>query len=180
MKIGEAWQTYSGQLEDLWEQKRTLLKQQKDLTGIAEKKSEYDMVTVQLTEVNEQYDVVHDFTEKLFQIKTGLHNAAVAKQQGETLSKATEDASKCIEIARRIASGGKVPAEDVKKLMEYNPQMYMQALNARAMNKHKSNKEYESLWEEEDSGTKSQNMDVDAEIDGMELPIDVPEETSQE
>ena len=172
MKIGEAWQTYSNRLDDLWNQKRELLKQQKDLSGVADKVLEYDTVTIELTEVNEQYDAVHDFTEYLFLMKTELHNAAVAEQQGEVLSKAVKDVSKCMEIARRIASGGKVPAEDVKKLMEYNAQLYMQAMNAAVMNKHKSNKEYESLWEEEDNDTISEDMN--AEIDGMELPIEVP------
>lgn len=175
MKIGEAWQTYSVRLEELWKQKRALLKEQKELSGVADKKSEYDTVTIELTEVNEQYDAVHNFTEYLFQMKTELHNAAVAQQQGETLSEAAKDVSKCLEIARRIAAGGKVPAEDVKKLMEYNSQLYMQAMNAAAMNKHKSNKVYESLWEKEDNAANNKDVDVDAEIDGMDLSIEVPE-----
>lgn len=178
MKIGEAWQTYSVQNNDLWEQKRTLMKQQKNLTGVSGKESELDTVTIELANVDEKYNAVHGFMENLLQMKTEHHNAAVSEQQGEAWAKAAEDASKCMEIARRIASGGKVPPADAEKLMKFNPQMYMQALNAAAMNEHKSHKEYESMWEDEE-GNENQNIDVDAEIDNMECSIEAPVVTSE-
>lgn len=173
MKIGEATQTYSDRINELWERKRALLKQQNELSNDPDKKEELDSVTLELQDVDSKYDVVADFMEKLIATKTGLHNAEVAKQQGDAWAEATEDASKCMEIARRIAEGGKVPAKDAEKLMKFNPQMYMQALNAAAMNKNKSNKEYDSLWEDEDSPT--ENTDIDADIDNMELSIDPPD-----
>ena len=178
MKIGEAWQTYSAQVNDLWERKRALLKQQKGLHGAAGKEAEYDTVTIRLSEIDERYQETQNFMNMLLEMKTALHNEAVAKQQGEALSKEAENVSKCIETARRIASGGKVPEEDVKRLMEYNPQMYIQALNAAVMNEYKSRKEYDSLWEEED-GAKEYH-DVDAEIDEMTLNMEVPETVPEE
>lgn len=173
MKIGEATQTYSEQINNLWERKKELVKQQKELSNDPDKKTELDTVTIELQDVDNQYDAVADFMEKLMNAKTGMHNAEVAKQQGDAWAEAAEDVSKCMEIARRIAEGGKVPAKDAKKLMEFNPQMYMQALNAAAMNKNKSNKEYDSLWGDDD--VPDENTDIDSEIDNMELSVDPPD-----
>ena len=68
--------------------------------------------------------------EKLMQMQSVLHNAGVAKQQGEAMEEAAEDMGKIFTIFRRIANGDIVPPQDEKKLMEYSMEMYQMAKTA--------------------------------------------------
>lgn len=63
-----------------------------------------------------------------------------------------DDMAKMMEIARRIAQGGKVPPLDEKKLMEYSSEMYQMAKQAAMMSQNKEHKQYESLFEDEENG----------------------------
>ena len=76
-------------------------------------------------------------------------NAAVAEQQGEAMGKAAEDESKMLEIARRIAKGGIVPAKDEKALAEYNIDLYQMSKQAGAM--AKEHEKYKKALTEENS-----------------------------
>lgn len=175
MKIGEAYKTYSSQIHNLWDRKIELSKRQKELSKSKEKKEELEGVTLELSSVNKDYNSVHEFMEQLSELKMSLENAAAQKQQGEAGAEAVDDLAKYIETARRIASGAKVPSSDVKKLMEYSPEMYMSAMNAAAMNKVKSHKEYDSLWDDEENGQENNIENIDTQIDEKELSIDTPE-----
>lgn len=57
-------------------------------------------------------------------MEVGIANSEVAKQQGDAMEEAAEDMAKCLEIARRISRGDKVPAQDEKKLMDFNMEIY--------------------------------------------------------
>ncbi|MCI8327886.1 MAG: hypothetical protein HFI37_08980 [Lachnospiraceae bacterium] len=85
--------------------------------------------------------------EQAFAQHTLWHNLTVAQQQAETLQKAADDALKMMEIARRIAQGGKVPAKDEQKLMQHDPDLYMMAKTS-AMTA-KEHKKYDSLFQDE-------------------------------
>lgn len=166
MKIGEAWQKYSAQLDSLRYQKSILSQKQKELEDKPDKQGEYDTLACQLEEISKQYDAVHEFMGQLSERKMNLYNIEAAKRQSEAEKDASEEMLKCLEIYRRIASGGKVPASDEKKLMEYSSEMYMMAKNAAMMAK-RSGKEYDSLWDDEEET--EQEMDIDEQIDEMEL-----------
>lgn len=76
----------------------------------------------------------------------------------------------------RIMHGDKVPAKDEKKLMEFDPKLYMMAKNAAAMLEIQKRKEHKSLWEDEEekeqvSATEEAN-NTEAFADGPEV-VDV-------
>lgn len=99
------------------------------------------------------------------------HELGVAKQQGEALKKSAMEAAKAMEIARRIAKGGKVPPEDERKLMEFSPEMYAMAKSAGAMaTRHKK---YESLYDEEDDGNKDTIEGTKSSLVSYETQMDV-------
>ena len=87
--------------------------------------------------------------ESIIERETAIHNAEVAKQQGNALSKAAEEMGKMLEIYRRIASGGQVPPENEQRLMEYNHELYMAAKTA-AMLQEGDGEKYDSLFEDEE------------------------------
>lgn len=184
MKIGDAAKIYSAQLKDFWEQKRTLAKQKKDLeekmkaSPEAKDKFADEAATLELTyhKVSDQYDVYHDFMEKLREQQTAYFNAEVSKQQGEAMKEYAEDLGKIMEVARRISHGDKVPGSDEKKLMEYSMEMYMAAKNLGAAMKHEKRKEYESLWDDEEE--KPQNPDPEEVANNAEFSGDLPEVVS--
>ena len=84
--------------------------------------------------------------------------------------------AKCLEIARRISRGDHVPAQDEKKLMDFNMDIYKMAKEMAAVNMDKDAKEWESLWGEEeekeyeDPFEASQNAETNVEMpEGMEV-----------
>ena len=84
--------------------------------------------------------------------------------------------NKIMLVARRIMHGDKVPAKDEKKLMEFDPKLYMMAKNAAAMLEIRKRKEHKSLWEDEEekeqvSATEEAN-NTEAFADGPEV-VDV-------
>lgn len=85
-------------------------------------------------------------------------NMDVAKQQGETYKKMAEDQAKAMEIARRIAKGGKVPGTDEKKLMEFNPAMYAMAKSAEIM--AKTHKQYDTIYKDDEKTGETNNSDT--------------------
>ncbi|MFR4781922.1 MAG: hypothetical protein ACLUAR_02850 [Pilosibacter sp.] len=62
-----------------------------------------------------QYNEAQGVMESIIERETAIHNAEVAKQQGNALSKAAEEMGKMLEIYHRIASGGQVPPEDEQR-----------------------------------------------------------------
>lgn len=181
MKIGEARRIYSAQLQKYWHQRQSLVKQKKALEEKSNASSNgkelfsQEAATLELSyhAVTEKYEEYQDFMEKVMDIHTGLYNVEVSKQQSEAMSEEAQDVAKIMEVARRIARGGKVPAADEKKLMEYNMEMYLSAKNIAMMNKLKKKEEYDSLWEDEkDTG---ENPDPEAVADNAELSISAPQ-----
>ncbi len=181
MKIVEARKIYSAQMEKYWDQKMSLAKKKKAL----EEKSKNDpnskdqflkeAATLELSynTVSEKCEEYHNFLEQVMEIRSGLYNAEIGRQQGDVMAEQAKDMAKIVEVARRIAKGGKVPPADEKKLMEYSMVMYMSAKNAAMMNEMKEKKQYDSLWEEEKSS--GMNPDPNEIADNAEITIDAPE-----
>ena len=181
MKIGEARQIYSAQMDEYWEQKLSLAKQKKELeeksnvisNGKELFSEESASLELSYNAVSEKYEEYHDFMEQIMTMHTGLFNVEVSKQQSETVSETVRDIAKIMEVARRISKGGKVPAKDEQKLMEYSMEMYMSAKNMAMMNKLKKKEKYESLWDEEKNTGENPNPNDIA--NNAEISLDAPE-----
>ena len=174
MKIGEARQYYIKQRNLLYEQKRALDQKLKD-----EQQSmtteERGVILELSNHVTNAYERTGNYLADLAAITAGLQNTQITKQQGDGMSESTKDMAKCLEIARRISHGDKVPAKDEQKLMEYSLELYLSSKNAAAMNKMKSHKEYESLWEDEDGPTDFAHTNQNETVEDMESPIAEPD-----
>lgn len=181
MKIVEARKVYSAQMDKYWNQKMSLAKKKKALEekikNDPNSKDQFleEAVTLELSynAVSEKCEEYHNFMEQVMEIRSGLYNAEIGKQQGDVMAEHARDMAKIMEVARRISKGGKVPPADEKKLMEYSMVMYMSAKNAAMMKEMKEKKQYDSLWEEEKSS--GMNPDPNEIADNAELTIDAPE-----
>ncbi|MDE5717030.1 MAG: hypothetical protein K2I53_05325, partial [Lachnospiraceae bacterium] len=79
-----------------------------------------------------------------------IFSSMEAAQQGAAWKKYGEEMAKCLEIARRISRGDRVPAQDEKKLMDFNMDIYKMAKEMAAINMEGKHKEWDSLWAEEE------------------------------
>lgn len=198
MKIGEAQKAYRQQLGLLRGQKSDFVKQREEnrkKMEEARKKSEEQGVTFELSdaylqrekELQEKIDELsgqiknnEKTLDELIEQEVGIFNSIVAEQQGDAMKEYGEEMAKCLEIARRISRGDRVPAQDEKKLMDFNMEIYQMAKEMAAMNMDKKHKEWDSLWgdeeekEYEDPFEASQNAETSVEMpEGMETTADV-------
>lgn len=168
MKIGDAQKAYRQQLSLLRGQKRDYVNQQKEhreKMEEARKKSEAQGVTFEFSEaylerekeLQEKIDELSGLIKKdektlddLIEQEVGIFNSMVAEQQGDAWKEYGEEMAKCLEIARRISRGDRVPAQDEKKLMDFNMDIYKMAKEMAAMNMEGKHKEWDSLWGEEE------------------------------
>lgn len=195
MKIKEARQAYTAQLEVLRNRQRKLLKAREENDAQLKYSSQEEVwnggsgVVLELSEeyrkrsqeLQEQIDKVKEQIEEhiklrdqVIELETGIANAESAKQQGEAMKEYGEEVAKCLEIARRIANGDKVPASDEKKLMDFNMEIYQTAKQMAAMNMDKKHKEYESLWEEEEDGKEEQTDPLETAGE-TEVTVEIPD-----
>ena len=203
MTIKEARKAYTAQLDVLRNRQRKLLKEQEENdrkfqysskeeawnggSGVViELSEEYRKRAQELQEkidqVKEQIEEHVKLRDEVIGMEVGIANAEVAKQQGEAMQEYGEEVAKCLEIARRIANGDKVPASDEKKLMDFNMEVYIAAKNMAVMNADKEHKEYDSMWGEEEEKGENPNpheMAGDTQI-SVELPDIGPEEETTE
>ncbi len=168
MKIGEAQKAYRQQLSLLRGQKSDFVRQREEnrkKMEEARKKSGEQGVTFELSEAylereKELQEKIDELSEQiknnektlddLIEQEVGIFNSVVAEQQGDAMREYGEEMAKCLEIARRISRGDHVPAQDEKKLMEFNMEIYQMAKEMAAMNMEGKHKEWDSLWGEEE------------------------------
>ncbi len=197
MKIKEARQAYTAQLDILRKRQKELLKEKEaheaqafgaagnvslggDGSGggvVFEISEEYRKRAQELQDkldsVKEQIEEHVKLRDQVIEMEVGIANAEVAKQQGEAMQDYGEEMAKCIEIARRIANGDRVPPQDEKKLMDFNMEVYMAAKNMAAMNMDKKHKDYDSLWDDEEE--KGENPDPMEMAADSEINVEIPE-----
>ena len=194
MKIAEARRAYATQLSVQRGQRAQLLKQKEKLeqekanrlsvssetsgNGVSLELS--DEYLQRFTELQERIDTLTDQIKKnekslddVIEMEVGIANSEVAKQQGDAMEEAAKDMAKCLEIARRISRGDKVPARDEQKLMEFNMEIYQMAKNMATMNMNKKHKEWESLWDDEEE--KQEYADPMETAADTEMNIAMPE-----
>jgi len=193
VKIGEAQKAYRQQLSLLRGQKKDYVNQQEENRKKMEKaqeKSEQLGVKFELSEeylarekeLQGQIDALsgqikknEKVLEDLADQEMGIFNSVASKQQADAMKEYGEEMAKCLEIARRISRGDKVPAQDEKKLMEFNMDIYKMAKNMAAINMNRKHEEWDSLWGEEeekeyeDPREVSENAEANVELpEGME------------
>lgn len=123
--------------------------------------------------VKEQIEERIKLRDEVIEMEVGIANAEAAKQQGEAMKDYGEEMAKCLEIARRIGNGDRVPAQDEKKLMDFNMELYMAAKNMAMMNVDKKHKDHDSLWEDEEE--KTENPDPMEMAADTEINVDIPD-----
>ena len=191
MKIGEAQKAYRQQLSLLRGQRSNYVKQQEENRRKMEKaqeKSEQLGVTFELSEeylarekelqgqidalsgqIKKNEKVLADLTDQ----EVGIANSVVAKQQSEAMKEYGEEMAKCLEIARRISRGDRVPAQDEKKLMEFNMDIYKMAKNMAAINMNQEHEDWDSLWGDEEE--KKEYEDPLEVAENTETNVEMPE-----
>lgn len=174
MKIRDAKQLYTTQLNALRDKKQSLtnLLKEQEKSGQAIPSVDRLELTRELSEVDADYQAVQSVMEGILTKESLIHDTEAAKQQAEAAAKWGEEISKIMEIVRRISSGAKVPPQDEKKLMDYSFELYMAAKTA-ALAAQENDKEYDSLWdEEEDSG---ETQDAHEIAENAEISVPSPE-----
>jgi len=190
MKIGEAQKLYRQQLSFLRGQRSDFVKQQKEnreKMEEARKKSEEQGVTFELSEtyLEREKELQEKIDELSGQIKgnektlddlieqeVGIFNSVASKQQADAMKEYGEDMAKCLEIARRISRGDRVPAQDEKKLMDFNMEIYQMAKEMAALNRDKEHKDWDSLWGDEEEKTYEDPQEVS---ENAETDVGMPE-----
>ena len=192
MKIGEAQKAYRQQLSLLRGQRSNYVKQREENRRKMEKaqeKSELLGVTFELSEeylarekeLQGQIDALSGQIKKHEKVRAdltdqemGIANSVVAKQQGEAMKEYGEEMAKCLEIARRISRGDRVPAQDEKKLMEFNMDIYKMAKNMAAINMNQKHEDWDSLWGDEEE--KKEYEDPLEVAENAEANVEMPED----
>lgn len=178
MKIGDASRIYSEQMSRLRDKRSELLEKKKALENGEIEMSDEEVAALRksLDRVEMQSERAFEFMEGFNSQKTLMHNAEASKRTGDAMAEKAENDAKCIEIARRIARGDKVPPKDEQKLLEFNSDMYQMAKIMAAMVKNEKPKEHDSLWDDEDENEQpGQSVD---EVDNMECGMTMPPEVS--
>ena len=130
MKIGAARQMYNVQALGFQGKRKELVGLKKQLEGVSGKEKELEGVMVSLSDLDQREEKTRALLQEIEEYAQRQESFLKDKDQAEAQVEAMLEQGKCIEVARRIASGAKVPMEDHIKLMEVNPKLYMQAMNA--------------------------------------------------
>lgn len=168
MKIGEAQKAYREQLSLLRGQRSDYVKQREENRKKMEeaaKNSASSGVTLELStqylerekelqekieELSKQIKKDEKGLDALVEQEVGIINSEVSKQQADAMQEYGENMAKCLEIARRLSRGDKVPLQDEKKLMDFNMEIYQMAKNMAALHMNEKHKEWDSLWAEDE------------------------------
>ena len=180
MKIIEAQKIYLANRSALVEQKKTLTSQRDkakkmaELTGDSAYSDEAASLELTLKETEDKFLKNQDILDNLAEQHCNVANAEVNRQISDPETGLAAEYGKILEVARRIATDGKVPYKDEKKLMEYSDKLYQAAKSAAMLLKlrEKDRKKYDSLWEDDD---KKENPDPDEIADNTEASGDFPE-----
>lgn len=180
MKIGEASRLYSAKLSELNEQRKALLEKKKALED-----GKIEMTDDEVRALGKAIDRVEinranasKNMEGINAQKTFLQEAENSKRAGEAAAKQAENYSKCIEVARRIARGDKLPLKDEQKLLEFSSKMYQMAKNMAAVAQQSEKvKKHKSLWKDEDENGQPEKS-VEEVVDNMECGVSLSPDIS--
>ena len=182
MRLIEAQQAYRAQRQELIDQRKELLNRQKTLErkmnatpGGRELFAE-EAATLELS-INankEKFEENVKVLDSLAEQEAAVWNAEVCRQQSDAMSDYAIDMAKIMEVARRISNGGRVPATDEQKLMDYSMELYMSAKNMAMLKELEEKREkYDSLWDDEDE--EQAEYDPQGKAENSEVDIALPE-----
>lgn len=173
MKIGEATKIYSAKLRDINDQRNALYEKKKALEQgkIEMTDDEVKALSKAIDRIELKRDNASKAMEGINTQKTFLQEAESSKRAGEAAAKQAENYSKCLEVARRIARGDKVPLKDEQKLLEFSSEMYQMAKNmASVAQQNEKVKKHKSLWKDEDENQQPEKS-VEEVVDNMECGV---------
>lgn len=178
MKIGEArtayytqYQKFSRAASEVYKQKEEAEKNAR-LYPTLKEQYEQEAATLELNfqKLDEKSKEYLDFQSEIIELENGYFNMLNSQYMAEDKAKASEDELKCIETARRLMKGDRVPPQDEEKLMMYNYKLYMAAKQMGIL--AKEHEEDDSLWEDEEEG--EERMDPMEYADSQEAPMGGP------
>lgn len=182
MRLIEAQQAYRTQRQELIDQRRELLNRQKTLErkmnatadGRVLFADEAATLELSINANKEKFEENLKVLDSLAEQEAAIWNAEVCRQQSDAMSDYAIDMAKIMEVARRISNGGKVPARDEQKLMEYSMELYMSAKNMATLKELEEKREkYDSLWDDEDE--EQTEYDPRGKAENSEVDIALPE-----
>jgi predicted unusual protein kinase regulating ubiquinone biosynthesis (AarF/ABC1/UbiB family) len=191
MKLGDALHQYRCNRQKLVDRTRSLVKKKK----AAEKKFEAtgdvtfadEAATLQLSiEANEEnFKKNQEVLDNLTMQYTAEWNAEVARQQSDPETGYAAELGKIMTTVARMCAGDKVPLSDEQKVREYDSELYMKAKMAQSMMAamKKKQKEYDSLWNEDEEEKNKYDPEAaaeNAEFAGVLPDIEVGEAESAE
>lgn len=191
MKLGDALHQYRCNRQKLVDRTRSLVKKKK----AAEKKFEAtgdvtfadEAATLQLSiEANEEnFKKNQEVLDNLTMQYTAEWNAEVARQQSDPETGYAAELGKIMTTVARMCAGDKVPLSDEQKVREYDSELYMKAKMAQSMMAamKKKQKEYDSLWNEDEEEKNKYDPEAaaeNAEFAGILPDIEVGEAESAE
>lgn len=183
MKLMEAQRAYRAQRQELIDQRRELQNRQKALerkmnaTAGGQELYAEEAATLELSisTNREKFEENLEVLDRLAEQEAAVWNAEVCRQQADVMSDYAIDMAKIMEVARRISTGGKVPATDEQKLMDYSMELYMSAKNLAMLKElEEKRKKYDSLWEDEDG--EEAEYDPQGRAENSEVDIALPED----
>ena len=141
MKIEDARVRYNVQIKTYYSKQKELYAQKQKLeekiktteNGAEVYKDESAILELQYSAVDEKRQEYQDYMDKLMEQWRMISDKIASKQQSDAMADQAKEMNKIMLVARRIMHGDKVPAKDEKKLMEFDPKLYMMAKNAAAM-----------------------------------------------
>lgn len=179
MKLKDAMPIYQRYRQQLVDQTRSLVKQRDAAKAKFEATNDQtwsdEDATLQLSiektqeEFNKNQEVLDGLTEQ-WCLAANAENAK-ALADPETGMAATM--AKIMTTVARMCAGDKVPYADEKKLMEYDSDLYGKAKQAQMMMAamKEKQKEYDSLWDDEEGG----EYDSEGVADNTEAQGELPE-----
>lgn len=179
MKLKDAMPIYQRYRQQLVDQTRSLVKQRDAAKAKFEATNDQtwsdEAATLQLSiektqeEFNKNQEVLDGLTEQ-WCLAANAENAK-ALADPETGMAATM--AKIMTTVARMCAGDKVPYADEKKLMEYDSDLYGKAKQAQMMMAamKEKQKEYDSLWDDEEGG----DYDLEGVADNTEAQGELPE-----
>lgn len=179
MKLKDAMPIYQRYRQQLVDQTRSLVKQRDAAKAKFEATNDQtwsdEAATLQLSiektqeEFNKNQEVLDGLTEQ-WCLAANAENAK-ALADPETGMAATM--AKIMTTVARMCAGDKVPYADEKKLMEYDSDLYGKAKQAQMMMAamKEKQKEYDSLWDDEEGG----EYDPEGGADNTEAQGELPE-----
>ncbi|GEM_PF-319317 len=129
-----------------------------------------DPVKKQLLSTNKQ---IQNAKNAVFMHNTLLHDAANARQSSDAMKKAGAKMSRVMNTALRIMHGKKVSSEDVKELMESDPELYSMAQISAALAKQrhkKDDKEDGKISAENDEARAREKEPKDYSVEETPMP----------